>query len=194
MSAEMSECLRCSLFKGEVALLRGEIARLRDSVLALTKPRVEGASVFEIVGLHEPQRLAISGPFGAAADAYYQVSLTYRDQLSARCMIPIVDPAGFLNFFDDLAQHKSGWHGEKKVASVEGQFAITCSYEGNKYRPEVSMNVDCALDYPSCDPYWNVQLRLDIDPDSLDDIAALARAVFANAAPEPGTPSDGDGA
>ena len=194
MSAEISQCPRCFLYKGEVALLRSEIARLRDSVLALTKPRSEGTSAFEIVGLHEPERLGIAGPFGAAADAYYQVSLTYRDRLSARAMIPIVDPTAFLNFFDDLAQHKNGWHGEKKVASVEGQFAITCSYEGNMYRPEVSMNVDCALDYPSCDPYWSVQLRLDLDPDSLDDIAARASAVFANAAPEPGTPSDGGGA
>jgi hypothetical protein len=179
---------------GEVALLRSQIARLRDSVLALTKPRAEGKSVLEIVSLHEPERLAIARPIGAGDDAYYQVSLTYRDQLSARCMIPIVDPTAFLNFFDDLAQHKTGWHGDKKVASVEGQFAITCSYEGHLYRPEVSMNVDCALDYPSFDPYWSVRMRLDVDPDSLDDIAARARAVFANAAPEPGAASGAGGA
>jgi hypothetical protein len=194
MSAEISECRRCSLYKGEVALLRAEIALLRDSVLALTRPPIEGAPFLEVVGVHQPERLAIAGPFGAANDAYYQVSLAYRDQLSARCMIPIDDPAAFLRFFEDLAQHKNGWHGEKKVASPEGQFAITCIYEGKKYRPEVSMNVDCALDYPSFDPYWSVQLHLDVDPDSLDDVAARARSVFANAAAEPGAASAGGGA
>ena len=101
-------------------------------------------------------------------------------------MIAIADPSAFLKFFEDLAQHKKGWQGEKTVASPEGQFTITCTYDGKMFRPEVSMNVACALDYPSFDPYWSVRMRLDVDPDSLDDIAARARAVFANAAAEPG--------
>jgi hypothetical protein len=190
MSAEMSGCPRCSLYKGEVALLRAEIAGLRDSVLALTRQPVDGASVLEVVGMHEAERLALAKPFGATPDVYYRVSLTYRDQLSARCIIPIADPTAFLKFFEDLAQHKKGWQGEKKVASLEGQLVITCTYEGKRSRPEVSMNVVCALDYPSFDPYWSVQLHLDIDPDSLEDVAERARAVFANASAEPGTAPD----
>ena len=193
MSAEMPECPRCSLYKGEVALLRAEIAGLRDSVLALTRPPVDGAPVLEVVGMHEAERLALAGPFGAAPEVYYRVSLTYRDQLSARCMIPIADPSAFLKFFEALAQHKKGWQGEKQVASLEGQFAITCTYEGKRFRPEVSMNVACALDYPSFDPYWSVQLHLDVDPDSLEDVASRARAVFANAAAEPGAAPDRGG-
>jgi hypothetical protein len=193
MSAEMSKCPRCSLYKGEVALLRAEITGLRDSVLALTRPPVDGASVLEVVGMHEPERLALAGPFGAAPDVYYRVSLTYRDQLSARCIVPIAEPTAFLKFFEDLAQHKKAWQGEKRVASLEGQFAIACTYEGKLVRPEVSMNVACALDYPSFDPYWSVQLHLDVDPDSLEDVAARARAVFANAATEPGAAPDRGG-
>jgi hypothetical protein len=190
MNAELSECPRCSLYEGEVALLRAEIAGLRASVLALTRPPVDDACVLEVVGMHEAERLALAGPFGASPDVYYRVSLTYRDQLSVRCIIPIADPAAFLRFFEELAQHKKGWQGEKKVASLEGQFAITCTYEGKMSRPEVSMNVACALDYPSFDPYWSVQLHLDVDPDSLQDVVARARAVFANAAAEPGAAPD----
>jgi hypothetical protein len=116
--------------------------------------------------MHEAERLALAGPFGEAPDAYYRVALTYRDQVSVCCLIPIDDPAAFLRFFEDLARHKSGWQGEKRVASLEGQFAITCIYEGKMYRPEVSMNVQCASFIPSFDPYWVVQLHLDVDPDS----------------------------
>jgi hypothetical protein len=190
MSAGESECPRCRLYQVEVALLRAENAGLRDSVLALTRHPTEGAAVLEIVGMHEPQRLALAGPFADGRDLFYRVSISHRDQLSARCVIPIADPAVFWRFFQDLAQHKKGWEGEKTVASVEGQLAITCTYEGKTYRPEISMNVYCALDYPSFDPYWTVQLHLDVDPESLEGVAAQARTVFANAAAEPGAAPD----
>jgi len=146
---------------------------------------VDGASVLEIVGMHEAERLAFAGPvFVDGPDVYYRVSLTYRDHLSLRCVIPIDDPAALLRFFEDLAQHKKGWQGERKVDSREGQFVITCTYEGKMYRPEVSMYVFCALDIPSFDPYWSVQLHLDVDPDSLEDLAARAKVVFAGTAAE----------
>jgi hypothetical protein len=142
----------------------------------------------EIIAMDEAERLALAGPFGTAPDVYYLVALTYRDLLSARCTIVDADPAAFLRFFQDLAQHKKGWEGEKKVASRDGQLAITCIYEGKMYRPEVSMNVYCALGDPSFDPYWTVQLHLDVDPESLEDVAAQASTVFASTAAE--HPSD----
>jgi Family of unknown function (DUF6228) len=183
MNAGPPECVRCRAYKSEVVLLRAEIASLRQSALALTTQPVDAVSVLKIIGMHEPERLEIAGPLRPDLD-FYRVSLTYRDQLSARCVIPIADAAAFLRFFEDLAEHKKGWVGEKKVASLEGQFAITCTYEGKSYRPEVSMDVYCALDYPSFDPNWTVQLHMDVDPDSLEDVAVQARAAFASTAAE----------
>jgi len=131
--------------------------------------------------MHEAQRLAFAGPFLDATDVWYRVSLTYRDQLSVSCNIPIDDPASLLGFFADLALHKNGWQGTKKVISREGQLAITCTYGGSMYRPEVSMEVSLALDIPSFDPYWSAQMRLDIDPQSLEGLAARAKVVFGSA-------------
>jgi hypothetical protein len=104
--------------------------------------------------------------------------------------IPIDDPSALLKFFEDLAQQKTGWQGEKKVASREGQFAITCTYDGKQFRPQVSMDVYFALEIPSFDPYWSVQLHLDVDPDSLEGVAAQARVVFASATAEPSDTAD----
>jgi hypothetical protein len=190
MSTEMPECWRCSLYKGEVALLRAEIAGLRNSVLSLTRRPADGAAVLEIVGMDEAERLAVAGPFAAAPDVWYRVSLTYREQLSVCCGILIDDPSALLKFFEDLAEHKMGWQGEKKVASREGQFVIKCTYEGKQFRPEVSMDVYFALEIPSFDPYWSVQLHLDVDPDSLESVAAQARAVFPSAPAEPSDAAD----
>jgi hypothetical protein len=155
-------------------------------VLVLTGHPTEGAPVLEIVGMHQPQRLALASPFVDGRDWFCRVSLTFRDQLSARCEVPMDDPAQFLRFFEDLAEHKNGWEGAKKVASREGQLTITCRYEGKLYRPEVGMDVSCSLDYPTSDPYWAVQLHLDVDPDSLEDLSAQARVIFANTTAEPG--------
>lgn len=184
MNAETPECPRCSLYKGEVALLRAEIAGLRSSVLALTRPPDGGAPLVEIVGMDEAERLTIAGPIAAGPDTYYRVALSYRDQLSLRCAFPLDDPTAFLTFFETLARHSQGWEGEKRVSSREGQFVIACTYEGKLYRPEVSMDVSCALDSPSFDPYWTVQMHLDVAPDSLEGLAAQARSVFAGPYPD----------
>jgi hypothetical protein len=63
MSTEQPECPRCRLYQGEVALLRAEMAGLRDSVLARTKHPPESAAALEIIGTHQPERLALAGPF-----------------------------------------------------------------------------------------------------------------------------------
>lgn len=182
MSAGEPECPRCRLYLSETAVLRAEIATLQQAVLALTSQRTESAAALEIVGMHEPQRLTITGPFVDGSDRFYRVSIAHRDQLSARCEVPIEDPAMFLRFFEDLAQHKAGWHGQKMVASAEGQLAISCTYGGKGLRPEISMDASCALDDPGFDPYWMVQLHLDVDPASLDQLAAQARVIFTEAA------------
>jgi len=44
------------------------------------------------------------------------------------------------------------------------------------------MDVYCAMDLPSFDPFWAVQLHLDVDPESLENLGARARALFANVA------------
>jgi hypothetical protein len=190
MNAEKPECPRCRLYQGEVALLHAEIAGLRDSVLAFPRYPAEGVPVLEIVGMHQPERLTLAGPLGDGTDRFYRVSITYRDQLSARCEVAIPNPSEFLRFFEELARRKNGWEGEKKVASLEGQLALTCRYEGKRARPEMSMDVYCALDYPSFDPYWAVQLHLDVEPESLEALAAKARVVFSGASAEPGAAPD----
>jgi hypothetical protein len=172
-------------------MLRAEIAGLRNSVLALTRHPAEGAPVLEIVGMRQPERLTLAGPLMDGPDRFYRVSITYADQLSARCAVAIADPAEFLRFFEDLARRKDGWEGENQVASLEGQLAITCRYEGKRQPPEISVDVSCAVDYPSFDPYWAVQLRMEVDPASLGDLASQARAVFGNTRAEPGPAVEG---
>jgi len=178
MSTDTPECVRCRAFETEVLLLRGEIAGLRQALMAVGARPVNSESALEIDGMYEAERLAITRPCASRDPDLYNVSLTYRNQLSVQCMIPIADPTEFLRFFEDLAAHTSGWEGAKKVATVEDQFTITCSYEGKRYRPQVTMDVFCALDIPSFDPYWTVQLRLDVDPDILKQIAERAKIFF----------------
>jgi hypothetical protein len=127
--------------------------------------------------MHQPERLAFAGPFVDGPDQFYRVSLVYRNQLTATCDIASIDPARFVLFFEDLAQQKGGWEGEKRAASPEGQLTLTCTYE-KMYRPEVWMDVYCTLDFPSFDPYWVVRLRLELDPQALDDLAVRARQFF----------------
>jgi hypothetical protein len=141
-------------------------------------PAAQHAPSLEIISMHEAEQLAIAGPFKDERGVYYRVSIKHRDQLSAYCEIGVPDPAVFFEFFDNLARHKGGWDGERNVASPEGQFVIRCKYEGRKYRPEVSMEVYFALCDPTFDPLWTVQFHLDIDPESLEGIAAQARVVF----------------
>ena len=186
MSTPTPDCPRCSLYKGEVALLRAEIAGLRNSVLALTRHSTDGAAVMDIISMDEAERLSLAGPFIDGPDIYFRAALTFRDQLSAQCLFPVTDSTEFLRFFEDLAHYATGWQGEKKVTSYADQFSITCTYDGGMYRPEVHMDVYCAICDPSFDPYWTVQLRLDVAPEALAEIAAQARIVFGNKASQPG--------
>lgn len=178
MSPSDAECVRCQAYETEVILLRQEVAGLRNSVLNLSRPAPVGPSSLEITDRNEPGRLVLSGPVVSGTDLFYRVTLTFRDQLSTQCQVPIDDPQDFLRFFDELAQHKHGWEGEKRISSHEGQLAITCRFEGKMFRPEISIDVFCALDSPSFDPFWSARLHLDVDPESLDVIAAQARALF----------------
>jgi hypothetical protein len=183
MSTESPECGRCSLYKGEVALLGAEIAGLRQAVVNLTSPAVEGTAVLRISGMHEPEAVVLERPVAQGPDHYSRIWLTYREQLSVRSVIRVDDPSAFTRYFEDLALHQAGWEGEKRLAVGEGQFTITCTYDGQLYRPEVSMEVECALDDPSFDPYWTVRLRLELDPQSLGELARQAKTVFAAAGP-----------
>jgi hypothetical protein len=178
MNPGPSDCPRCALYKGEVALLQGELNSLRQSVLALTRPASKEPAL-EIVGKGESVRFVITETFQDGPDFCCRVSLTYREQVSAQCVIPLEVPAALPHFFRDLAVHKSGWEGEKSFSTNEGQLAISCTYEGKLFRPEISMEVTCALDNPTFDPRWTIHLRLDIDPESLVDIASSAQALFA---------------
>jgi hypothetical protein len=142
--------------------------------------------IFEIPGTNVPAHLGLEGPFSDGHDRYYLVSLLYRN-LSGSWPIGGLDPARFLGFFEDLADHRNGWEGEKRVASLDDQFSIRCEYQGNRCRPEVWMYVRLATDF--ADPYWTVELRLELAPESLEALAARARSFFTRSA-EPGTDPD----
>ncbi len=138
---------------------------------------IDARILFEIAGTNRPAQLALEGPFRAAEDAFYLACVTYR-HLSASWQVSL-DPGQFLAFFEDLAQHRSGWGGEKRVATPDGEFSITCVYQGSFYHPEVWMYVRLATD--SVDPYWTVELRLELSPDSLQELAARARSFCSRA-------------
>jgi len=178
VSAASPECVRCQVYRTEVALLRAEIAGLNAAVLDLTRTAPEDAPVLEIVAVDQPACLRFAGPYVEGSDRIYQVSLTYREQLSAASAVAALEPSGLALFFEDLARSKDGWVGEKKVESPEGQLALSCTYDGSLYRPEVAMQVALALDILSFEPYWTVQIRLDLDPESLPELAQRAREFF----------------
>jgi hypothetical protein len=163
-----------------IALREAEIAILRDSVLQLTSPSAVVEPTLEFIGLNEAQRLWIAGPIEPSTDEYL-VGLVCRDELSLRGVIFLDDPPKFRRFFEDLARHREGWEGEKKVESREGQFVITCVNDNVRVPYQVEMIVSCALDIPSFDPYWTAQMRLEVAPESLDALAAQAKEVFPDA-------------
>jgi hypothetical protein len=100
-----------------------------------------------------------------------------------------LDAAQFLAFFEDLARQRGGWAGERRVATPDGEFALRCEYR-RAFRPEVWLHVRLATD--ATDPYWAAELRLELWPESLDQLAARARSFFTKAA-EPGAAPDRGG-
>jgi hypothetical protein len=166
-------CVRCQVLETESVLLRAEVAGLKRAVLDLSRP-AEAAPGLDIMGVSQPQRLAFFAPERSGSEHFYRVLLTHREQLSATCGILSLDPERFAAFFEELALQSGGWEGVKSVESEEGQLTLSCTNEG----AEVWMNVSCALDLPTVDPYWTVQLRLELDPNTLHGLAGRARAFF----------------
>jgi hypothetical protein len=133
--------------------------------------------LFEVAGTNRPSHLALEGPHDDGLGPFYLASITYR-QLSASWPVSNLEPRQFLAFFEDLARHRSGWEGEKRVATPDGEFSISCEYQRN-YHPEVWMCVRLATDF--ADPYWTVELRLELSPESLEELASRARSFFTRA-------------
>jgi hypothetical protein len=133
--------------------------------------------IFEMSGNNAPAQLAIMGPYRDAGgqDEHYQVSLVYRN-LSATWPVFGIDPARFLAFFEELARDRRGWQGVKKLEPPDCELSIACEYQGHNFRPDVWATVRLATD--SCDPYWTVELRLELWPESLDELAQRARSFF----------------
>jgi hypothetical protein len=141
--------------------------------------------LFEVRGTNQPAQLALEGPYGNVGEEFYLASLTYR-HLSASWQVANLDPAQFLAFFEDVARHRGGWEGEKRVSTPDREFCIACEYL-RSYTPEVWMSVRLATDF--ADPYWTVELRLELSPDSLEQLAARARSFFTKSA-GPGAAAD----
>ena len=136
--------------------------------------------VLEVAGTNRPAQLALEGPFDGPAGPFYLASLVYR-HLAASWPV-FLEPVAFLAFFEDLARHRGGWAGEKRVASLDGDFALRCEYQ-RAFRPEVWLHARLATD--AADPYWAAELRLVLCPESLEELAGRARSFFTKAA-EPG--------
>lgn len=133
--------------------------------------------IFEIAGTNRPAQLSLEGPYGHATEAFYLASLVYR-HLSASWQVTNLNTGQFLAYFEDLAEHRGGWDGLKTVSSPDGEFSINCEYQGHCYTPEVWLIARLATD--SVDPYWAVEIRLEMTPEALVDLAARARAFFGN--------------
>jgi hypothetical protein len=131
--------------------------------------------MFEIAGTNRPAQLSLEGPYHVGADRLYVASLVYR-HLSASWQVWKLDPARFLAYFEDLAERRGGWDGVRRVSDLDGEFSIGGEYRGHCYTPEVWLTVRLATD--SVDPYWAVELRLELRPETLVELAARARSFF----------------
>jgi hypothetical protein len=130
---------------------------------------------FEAAGTNRPAQFSLEGPYGDGADRFYLASLVYR-HLSASWQVSNLDPAALLAYFEDLAERRGGWDGVKRVCNRDGDFSLDCEYQGHCYTPEVWLVVRLATD--AADPYWAVELRLELSPEALGDLAARARSFF----------------
>jgi Family of unknown function (DUF6228) len=131
--------------------------------------------IFEASGTNRPAQFSLEGPYADGADRSYMVSLVYR-HISASWRVSNLDPVAFLAYFEDLAEHRGGWEGVKRVSNGDGDFSLDCEYQGHCYTPEVWLVVRLATD--STDPYWALELRLELSPEALVELAARARSFF----------------
>jgi hypothetical protein len=131
--------------------------------------------IFEVAGANRPAQLSLEGPYGDGADRFYVASVVYR-HLSASWQVSGLDSARFLAYFEELAEQHSGWEGAKTVSSDDGEFTLSCEHQGHFYTPEVWLTIRLTTDFT--DPYWAVELRLELRPETLGELAARARSFF----------------
>jgi hypothetical protein len=176
MSEPRSDCLDCRLLKTEVALLKSQIASQDVVIAQLTERPSTARPELAIRGLNKPARLVL-----VRADAEgeaYRVSLEYWN-LSVWSEVAGIGPAQFLTCFEELARQAAGWDGLKTMASRDGDFAVSWEYQGHNYQPEVWAHVRLANDWHA--PQWTAELRLELRPDMLEELAERARLFFAKA-------------
>ena len=104
---------------------------------------------------------------------YYRVALKATD-LTASAKVYAFEPHGALaQYFADLAAHWTGWNGEKKWCSLEGEFTLSCKSDGCGH---VAMEV--ALKSGLYKDDWSVQVMINVDAGQLEEIASNIKLFF----------------
>ncbi|WP_435008649.1 DUF6228 family protein [Tundrisphaera lichenicola] len=109
----------------------------------------------------------------------YLASLMNRG-ISASSQTWGIDRAAFVAYFESLATNRGGWDGEKRVASLDEDLSIACTYESDHPAPLASFEVRLASD--QYDPHWIAQVRVEVLAEFLGDLARRARMFFGGSA------------
>jgi hypothetical protein len=105
---------------------------------------------------------------------YYRVTISGQGLL-ASLQVYAFDPHGSLDqFFAALVANWRGWKGEKKWASLEGEFSLVCTSDSvGRVAIEVILNSRLGGDG------WSAQNIIHVDAGQLEQIALDAKKFFA---------------
>jgi hypothetical protein len=78
-------------------------------------------------------------------------------------------------FFDDLAEHWSGWTGVKEYESLEGELRLAARNDSSS-----SVLIEVALSGPVQPPLWRMSAEVTTDPGAqMEEAASAARSLLA---------------
>lgn len=84
------------------------------------------------------------------------------------------DAHGIANLFESMAENWRGWNGEKKWASIEGEFAIACIHDKLGH---ITLNIEMHQDFGS-EETWRLKGNLVVDAGQLEAISKDAKMFF----------------
>ena len=115
--------------------------------------------------LSEPKPPSVSYPV-----EYLRITLKDREIAASSSKIYIYEPFDMAAFFEDLAANWKGWEGVKEWASVEGDFALSCTSDGLGH---VAMEVTLKSGVYEDD--WCVKAVIHVEVGQLEEIAAKVK-------------------
>lgn len=104
----------------------------------------------------------------------FHASLTSADYSGTVKVWAYTDIHGMANLFESMAENWHGWSGEKKWASIEGEFAITCVHDALGH---ITLSIEMHKEFGSAE-MWRLKGTLVVDAGLLEAIANDAKLLF----------------